>query len=866
MQRWMAVFLLVGPLVVACDDGGGPDETPEPDALVRIMDAETDGDPDPDGAAEPEPDLGMEPEPDPDMGLIRDLETCDDICGVYAGCDRLDLWAGERDECLRGCADAELSDRFQGYRSCMQITACDALEECVVPARPRPECPDVCETLDECGASARVPGGLPDVANCATACNNRELAQSIINCGEAVVYEPETCSEPDFARCVLGERQADCLALCDARAGCDDSVDPIDCALDCAQPAEVDDPVARRRQTIARTCAREAADCEELAACGQQVSRDIVGDASVEELCAANEPCAFLEVEACVEVAPPILRDLVDGAIDCLTASFEACDGEILRCFQPATVPLEACDEYCAVSALCGTLPGGQVEFECVQQCRAALASGDQALIAPLRPGLTCAYGDTCADIAACVESAGAGDVCPDYCARVAECGGEVGEGCEADCLARGATARGFAQRSCTLAAGTCEATAVCTPPAPPRCDVLCERLDACDLGGPDCVASCDDADFADPEGFLPRLACVASTARCDERAVCEGGDLSGGDACRAWCRREIECGGAEVDPVDCLIECGEGLPAADGLLFDGARACFEEAGPDAECAALDACVEAVPPDAYCEAFCAATVGCRLAEGNEACIADCRRNAEDPEQIEQAACAIGARRAGAGCAAVAECIGAEVEPASPACQSLCAAQNACDENIDTFLCERDCIPEPEGTPVRAACAQRAGCDELQVCLDAPGVIPMVCDDVCGQIAACEFIGEDGLYPDADGCRADCGGLEVLRGMGTAEALQVCVDGAMCDADTVVACFDVGPAGSCQDAWDAFVVCGNEAFLGLGDEQAYLMGCEQALMADPATTQRQIDCMVEVADRSMGDPLVCAEQIGCLFAP
>lgn len=864
MQRWMAVFLLVGPLVAACDDGG-TDEQPEPDAMVRVMDAATDGTTEDDAEPEPEPDMGEEPEPDPDMGLIRDLETCDDICAVYADCDRLDLWADSLEECQRGCADAELSDRFQGYRSCMQITACDALDECVVPARPRPECPDVCETLDECGATARVPGGLPEVANCATACNNRELAQSIINCGESVVYEPETCSEPDFARCVLGERQADCLALCDARAGCDEEIDPIDCALDCAQPAEVEDPVARRRQTIARTCAREAADCEELAACGQQVSRDIVGEASIEEMCAADEPCGFFAPQVCVDVAEPILRELADGAIDCLTTSFNACDASVARCFAPATLPVEACDEYCAVSALCGTLPGGQVEFECVQQCRAALGTGDQALIAPLRPGLACAYGDTCADIAACIEASGAADACPAYCARLAEFGRPVPDDCEAVCLERGRTARGFAERSCTLAAGTAEAVdAHCAVPPPPRCDALCERLDACQLGGPECVASCDDDDFADPDAFLPRLACNVATARCDERAICEGGDLSGGDACRAWCKRESECNGADIDPVDCLIECGEGLPAAEGLLFDGARPCLEEAGPDAECEDLDACVEAVPADGYCESFCAATVGCRLAEGNEACIADCRRNAEDAEQIEQAACAIAAQRAGAGCAVVAECIGAEVEPASPACQTLCAARNACDEDVDTFLCERDCIPEPEGTPVRAACAARAACNELQTCLDAPGVVPPVCDDVCGQVGACDLLGEDGLYADADGCRADCGGLEVLRGMGTADAIAVCVDGAMCDADAVTACFDVGPGYTCEDAYDAIQSCNNGPLFGADDRQTYLMTCNGALMMDPATTQGQIDCVVQVADEAMGDPLACFGQIACLF--
>lgn len=865
MQRWLGV-LLVALWAAGCDDGtqdavdgGGPD------AMVRQMDAATDGGPEPDG--EVEPDAEADPDMTPDMeGIVRDLETCDDICAVYAGCDRLDLWAGDLDECLRGCADAELSDRFQGYRACMQITRCEALEECVVPARPRAECGEVCDALDACGATARLPGGLPDVANCATACNDRVLAQSIINCGEPVVYEPEICDEADFARCVLGERQSDCLGLCDRRAECEPGLDAVDCALECARPTEVDDPVARRRVMVARTCAREARDCEELAACGRQISGPIVGEATVDELCAANEGCDFLDGMTCAEEAPAMLRELADGAIDCLTESFTACEESPLRCFAPATIAPEACDEYCAVAALCGTLPGGQVEFECVQQCRALLGSGDPALIAPLRPQLECAYGDTCADIAACVADAGAAEACDAFCARRAECGGEGGDACVADCEARGNTARGFAERACTLAAGACEAAESCAPPPPPRCDVLCERLDACGFGGPACVASCDDADFRDPDDFLSRLACVAATARCDERAVCEGGDRSGGDACRAWCRRAIDCGGAEVDPVDCLVECGEGLPAADGLVFDGARACLADAGPEAECAALDACVEAVPADGYCEAFCAATVGCRLVQGNEACIAACRGRAEDPEQIEQAACAIGARRAGAGCAVVAECIDAELEPASPACQALCAARNTCDEDVDAFLCERDCIPEPEGTPLRAACAGRANCEELPICLDAPPLAPAACAEVCDTLAACpDAIGaaDGALYPDADACLADCGGIEVLRGDGTAAGIAACLGAAACAPDVTAACFEVAPGNTCQDAWDALVACNNQAVFGGDNEAQYLMDCQNLLMMDPAT-QGRIDCFVETAATAMGDPIGCLGQFACLF--
>ncbi|MCB9543996.1 MAG: hypothetical protein H6703_16335 [Myxococcales bacterium] len=870
MLRWLGI-ILVATLAIACDDAGETDDDGAlPDVPVREPDdAGPDLGPREDGG--PVEDADVVPDMAADMGLIREIEGCADICAVYESCDRLDLWAGDIEECNRGCADAELSDRFQGWLTCLQITACGALEECVVPPRPRPSCADVCDTLEGCGASARIPQGLPGIANCAAACNDRLLEQTIVNCGEAAVYEPEQCTEEVFARCYLNERQRDCLELCDRRAGCEAGVDVIDCAVACAQPPAVDDPVANRRRGIARTCAREARDCAELEACSRQTARPIVGDATVDELCAANEGCGFLDGPSCVEASPALLRRLADGAIDCLTEVFtDACAEGPLGCFAPGTFALAACDEYCANAALCGTLPDGQIELECTQQCRAAVDSGEGALIAPLRPRLACAYGDTCADIAACEAGAGAAADCAAFCARRGECAVDGGADCVADCTARGATARGFAERTRTLAAAECDGAALCVAPPPPDCATLCAPLDACALGGADCVRRCDDADFADPTGFLPTLACVSATERCDARARCLDGDLAGGAACLAWCRRANDCQGGGGDPVDCVVECGGGLAGADGLTFDGARDCLAAAGADAECAALDACVDAVPADGYCAAFCGAVDGCRLGEGEDACLAACRAAPADAERVEQAACVLNARRSGAGCAVVAECIGAVVEPASPACQALCAAQNTCDEDVDAFLCERDCIPEPEGTPLRAACAARGGCAELPICLAAPAELPPACDDVCATLAMCPGAigaGADARYPDAAACLADCGGAAVLSEADDyAGELATCLDAAACDADAVTACYEAGPRGGCAEAWAAFVACNNQWIPGLGganDEATYVAQCEATLAADP-NAQMQIDCLIDTAANAMADPLACFGQIACLL--
>lgn len=871
MLRWLGIVWIAS-FAIACDDAGDTDDGGLlPDVPVRGMfDAEADGEAMPDQGVEG--DDAVEVDAVVDQGLIRDIEDCDDICAVYATCDRLDLWAGELAECQRSCGDAALSDRFQSYLSCVQITACGDLQDCVVPPRPRPSCAEVCETLEGCGASARVPQGLPGVANCATACNDRLLEQTIVDCGEAAVYEVEQCDEEIFARCFLGERQRDCLDLCDRRAGCEPGLDVIDCAVACAQPPEVDDPVAERRRRIARTCAREARDCAELETCSQQAVRPIVGEATIEALCAANAACGFLDGETCPDASPALLRRLADNAVDCLVETFaDRCEEGPLACFRPGGFAIETCDESCANAALCGTLVDGQIELECTQQCRAALASGEAALIEPLRPRLACAFGGTCAEIADCEAGAGAAVDCDAFCARRGECAIDGGGDCAADCAARAGTARGFAERTCTLAAATCEAAAGCVAPPPPPCAVLCGPLESCAQGGADCVRRCDDADFVDPSRFLPELACVSATERCDARAVCSGGDFSGGVPCLAWCRRANECQGGGGDPVDCVVDCGGGLDGAAGLTFDGARDCLAAAGSDAECAALDACVDAVPADGYCARFCEAIEGCRLTEDVAACLAECSAAPEDAERIEQAACVLNARRTSAGCAVVAECIGAVVEPASPACQSLCGAQNACDEDIDAFLCERDCIPEPAGTPIRAACAARGGCAELAICLDAPAELPAACADVCATLAMCPGVigaGADARYADAAACAADCGGAAVLSDSDDyAGDLAGCLDGAACVADAITACYERGPQGSCADSWDAFEAC-NNLFIpligGAADEPTYVAQCEAALAADPVTTQAQIDCVIEVADRAMGDAAICGEQFACLL--
>ena len=864
-RGWFALALLA---LMGCGEEESVEviELPQDlDAMISIADAAVDP---PDAVILPADAQVMRDGGPADSSLIQ-FESCEDVCDHYANCQRLDLWPLGRDQCLIACAEAETSPRYNDYIACLQSTTCANLDACVVPTEPRPECPAVCEALGACGADARVPAGLPGFDGCATSCENRVMAQNIVECGAEYVESPETCDEPTFARCLLTERSQNCVALCDRRAECEPDLDVIDCAIACAQPPASEDPVAQRRERIAQTCARMAETCEELAACGERTGRTIEGDASIDDLCAANEVCGFLSREDCPQVAETLLLALAPGAIDCLTDHFtNRCEEAPFACLEQAPVPNTACSEWCAVGFACGLLPPGQLEIDCLPLCRAALDEGDEAVLADLRPRLACAYGNTCQEIEACVAAGDPAGDCQGTCARRAEC--EVGDDatCLQQCRERTQTRRGWAEQVCTLAAGECAGVALCDAPEPPDCGRLCDLVGECGVNRSDCIRRCDDAHFARPESYLETLSCVASTTRCDERRACLEGEGEGGVGCLAYCRRAIECGGSEADYADCVVECATGLPGEEGLRYQAAQACLEAAGADAECAVLDDCFENVDLGMFCDGFCEEQSRCLLVEDGAACADACRAALENAETIEQMSCVFAAIRRDAGCGAVAECVGAEFEPASEACQSLCATRNACDPAIDAFLCERMCIPEPAGTAIRATCAELGDCDSLPLCLDAPAAIPPACAAACGAVEACEAIvgGAGALFSDRADCETNCAARTILEGEEFPAKMQQCADENMCDADAFVECLDRGPLLGCDDAWAAFTACNLTGFLMVQGEAEYMMVCQDAFMMDPDLTQRQIDCVVEVGQRANGDPVVCFEQLGCLFMP
>ncbi len=840
----MRCVLVVVLALAACDDGddggGGVIEFQGDRPMRRVA---NDGGDDP-ADVEGEPaDVGVETDSDtspPDAAtdgppLIRDLETCDDICDVYEDCDRLDAFDGTRDGCLAACADAEGSERFMGYRSCVQIADCATVSRCVVPRKPLPTCEAVCEAVAACDPDVRLPAGLPDIEDCEQACG--AFGGRMRECGETLVdAAADACREDDFERCILENEAEDCLPLCDHLAACDESADFVECTLECMVEEVPEDALALRRYEIRRHCILEAGvgECDLVDRCDVRLEADPEAVASV---CESDEDCAFFDAETCEEVVAGVLPGLVPGAPACFIDALEGCDTGPLACFRPVPALAGVCDEVCHINDLCGLLEDGETELECAEACRAA--RGQAALEGRLR----CVLSPSCDDLSACQDAANPPLLCDALCDRRGEC--ELpAEGCAEACEGRFDTARIQSELGCTAAAGTCDGVTDCVAPAPPECDVLCGALDGCDLGDDRCLTVCDNAHFVDPGSFLPHLACLLASD-CDGRPACERGDLDAGAACLGWCRNQVECGdAAEQTMVECLEACGAGLEGRDFLTFDAADECLAEAE---DCDALDACIDEVPADAFCEEVCGELVRCGLERDGEACEAAC---AADPDAlVENAACVVEEIRGGNRCRPVAECIDAQVEPAGAACADFCERQAECDDGVDAFLCERECTPEPADFPVRAACTVRAECDDAQMCLDADPAIPDGCVEVCDGLAEdCEdLFGEDRdtIYDDAESCSVDCTGARIVNGEDEyLVELPVCIEEAGCDEVAVAECFD-DPTNACGEAWDLIVQCQAQMFLG--PEQQFLAGCDDM----------QAQCVIDAVAMLGGpDPLLC----------
>ena len=290
-------------------------------------------------------------------------------------------------------------------------------------------------------------------------------------------------------------------------------------------------------------CSDASLTCEEYEACTGQ-RNELVNEDDVAALCQADGMCGFFGGD-CPERARALLRASDGNTLGCVSDRLiNACEDGFLSCLSPRIPNAAACDEFCAVAALCGELPPNLLELECAAECRDALASREAVRIAQYSAGVRCAYANSCDEFGVCLETGDDSISCEEFCDRTALCGEDVAE-CQNECLERLGTTRHWAERTCSMAAAECNGVSTCQPSEPPPCDALCGLVQACPEAPQDCIQRCDDRDYAGDRTFFKRYAYLVSTDECAERAVCEA-EYSGGFGCLNWCRHQLsgESGG----------------------------------------------------------------------------------------------------------------------------------------------------------------------------------------------------------------------------------------------------------------------------------------------------------------------------------
>jgi len=789
------------------------------------------------------------------MSGVRVITSCEELCGVYEGCGTAPSPWGE--SCLEGCMGQDWEDpSFRSYVACLKGEPCETLDACRIPPPPLPSCEEACALTDSCEADFRLPTALTQMGTCGGACQDPTWARQISSCVQD--NSLNLCdAEPVFARCLLEDRGPDCLSLCDALAGCDESVDAIDCAIECLMEAPEEDPLAELHRQEQRACVIAAGSCDEVEGCVTPAAPPIAD--SVTRACDAGEACGVIAEGACPEAMASVAGGLSAAGVSCLAERLEAsCDEPLIACFEQGFTPNEGvCSDYCRAAAVCDQLPEGQVEFDCIEGCNAAINGQDPTALAAYQGRFTCAEANSCAAFSDCVALGGGVSGCAEHCAARAACGDSDEAACLARCESTPNTERVRIERACA-AVLSCEAQeALCELPPAPNCAALCEPLSACGLAGESCELRCDNEHLSDPEPFLPLLACVSATERCDERAACED-DSSRGSACLAYCEHQLSCEGAEGALESCVVSCGRGeLSGAELNRFAAARDCLAtQVG--GSCEALSSCLDDGELSGLCAEVCATASACGFEQGAEGCVSACEAA---PEAFEGLACvSLSDSRAG-GCAGAAACLGVEAPVPTPACEALCARQRECDPSTDLFLCHAQCIESDEGDLARATCAQIASCEDLEACLGAEPSPSAACVAACGELGvSCP------AQAELEGCEERCAGVSLALGESAEEPFAECLSAAMCDEEALNRCFSgqlAGPSEElCQRSWIAVNACnmGLGGFLPIGDEATFMMDCAAEYAMDPAATIAQVECLEE----SLAVDPSCFSALSCGF--
>lgn len=814
---------------------------------------------------------------------VTPVEDCPAACARYAACERLDRVGGDEGACLDLC-DTVSAQRRASWFSCVSRNTCDSLGSCAVPSAPAPDCAAVCARAAACGA---------ELDRCVDLCAAPDAAAAVQDCGAAL--PAANCAAEDFATCVLARVAPDCTARCEAQAPCAGG-GVAACAQDCLAELAAGDPLARARLAEEVDCyaARGTADCAVVVACAQGSAR-FLDPPPRDDFCQRWSACGWDFDLECLG-AYDALVDYGDhyATLYCFEGFLNGC-ADLFTAYDTCLAgpqPDPRCAGFCQGVQACG------VEFGEGAGCNAACL-GDTGR---LSPQVDCLGERTCDALSTCVAENAPEARCAARCALQDTCGAAgAGPDCVADCALTSGQPRYDLLTTCILDAGDdCAALTACRLPGPVACDLYCQRLTDCGYAvGPDCTVGCENVAYANPEGTIPIIDCVAAAPVCDDWegtgpavTACQDEPWRG-QPCSAFCRQGAVCAAGDVGGTnDCLTACGQGLIGEDAARLDFGRDCLSQGALYPTCDDIDACIPA-SLEVDCDALCTRAADCGVDLPD--CAAACAGDALGRARAFEAERCIGNAAA---CGQVVECLAPEAAPPVEVVDlnTFCALWNGCGYDLQWEPCDW-AYGDLSFTPGAQACmadAMRAQCfdpfGDYDRCLGA--ALPSPCDAYCAAQATC--------HPEA-GERADCliacrspqSPDDALRqapvlACGTAfscPAFDACVaetgvEGqchAFCDArgacgavDDAAACFDacvadfprvratgwrtcVAEAGAdcaavsactpaapppCRDACARSVACGYES-----DLDRCTGACDDAAAADPVAGTLQVGCLL-----------------------